>query len=129
MKNSFWKTYAVVMGILTAYSYMMAPFSSALIWADFAANIVAFTGLLMFAFQRKFLVKPFWGFCALAFVGWLVYYYGFSSEAVKPDEVIYALINVAIMLPMILALFIYGFGAKAIWQATESDDSQGGGPR
>ncbi|MDP2892443.1 MAG: hypothetical protein Q8O09_04835 [Bacillota bacterium] len=122
MKHIFWKIYAVIIGVMLAYGFIGMPLNSVFRWVDFAMFIIALTGLIMFAFLKKFLIKPFWAFYGIAFVGWMVYSYGFSPDAVKADEIIYAVMDIAIFAPMVVSLFLYGFGAKYIWQAPEKNE-------
>ena len=124
MKHTSWKIYAVAISLLTLYAYISAPFEGATDWIDFAVTIVALTGLMMFAFLRKFLVKPFWGLAAFGFTGWTIYYFFFSPYATNPIQ-LDTIISVVLQLPIVAALFIYGFGASYIWKAPPEKDSQG----
>ncbi len=127
MKRGPWKVYAVITAMVMVYHFASIRFDTTLIWLEFAINIVALCGLVMFAFARKFLFKFFWSLFALGYVAWLIYFYGFSPyKAADTEQLFSTLLLLGFYLPMVGALFMYGYGARYIWKMpdTSNDDNE-----
>ena len=128
MKRGPWKAYAVIIALVMVIHFVSVHFDSTLVWMEFVINMVAMCGLVMFAFARKFLFKFFWSLFALGYVAWLIYFYGFSpSKADDTDKVFSMLLLLGTYLPMVGALFMYGYGARYIWKMPDSagDNNEG----
>jgi hypothetical protein len=127
MKRGQWKVYAVIVALVMVIQFVSTPFDTSLEWVKFTVNMVALCGLVMFAFARKFLIKFFWSLFALGYVGWLIYLYGFSPQKVSDnDKVLSMLLNLGFYLPMIGSLFMYGYGARYIWNMPDPPSDEGG---
>lgn len=126
-RRLFWKVYFFLAVVLTI-GYFVAPHliddtteMGWLEWALIPLSAVQLLGLFGFAFERRVSVQGLWRLVFIASIAYEIW--DWYSVMTMPDVVgsgIFLIgIGVAVLLeiPMLIALFLYGFRSRELWRA------------
>ena len=120
----FWKIYFWLLIVLTLPSYLWQGFSRSWEIIDFILFIVAMIGLFAFSWQKKMFTQLFWKTYLPTYIIWNVFYQYFLPLPQKVSEVdlgglsqsMTATITWIIFIPLIIALYLYGFKRTELWK-------------
>lgn len=118
-----WKVYFWIFAfiVVSGYSATLAKKTAFYLYFDILLSIVGLVSLWCYAYEKRILRPNFWRLFFCLFLPWNVInmIYGpfyVDSELVGQSDQFYAkLIPAAISLPAYIALFLYAFRSKEIW--------------
>ena len=119
----FWKIYFCIILAVVILSHIMIGFPTVWEFLDLVANIVAMIGLWGFCWEYGVFRRLFWKSFAVAFVGWLIVYdfvipMPQDIAEINPPlayEVTSELVLIMLIVPWILALYLYSFRKSELW--------------
>lgn len=118
----FWKIYFWFILIFSAVAYLAQGSPSAWELIDLISFGVAIIGLFGFCWQKKLLGELFWRVFPVAFLVWNVFYQYFLPRLQDPPDLvelpqpIVATIELIPFVPLIVALYLYGFKRTQLWK-------------
>ena len=120
MKEKFWKAYFYFMIILfILLSWRTVANLTVFTWIDMALSLVTLVALYGFSFNKKILIRLFWQIsffvCVISEICGLTIS---IIENIKSSIIITIIaftLVLAIILPIYIAMFLYGFRRENLW--------------
>jgi hypothetical protein len=118
-----WKLYAVALGLLLCLMYptvMLSRFRPIYL-LDLPITLLAYLGLVGYAFRRKLGSRHIWKGVCVVFVGWeFVFNFFLSSESLEQVGIVGVALWMAVLLvPEYVALWRYGYRSQDLWNYRE----------
>jgi hypothetical protein len=121
-----WKIYFVALVIFFVWSYIgiFSDRVTAYDYLDIPFTVISMTGLYGYVFKKCFLYSGFWKMFLFIIIIWDFLYNYYSASKVDLSEVgeaapillvIAVLVGLCIILPAYIALYLYGFRSKDLW--------------
>jgi hypothetical protein len=117
MDSAFWHAYAKFLGVLLVVMYatvMLASFKVTYL-ADLPLTVIAYVGLLGYAYQRRLGSRLFWQVYCLVFVAWELVFNFALSDTTDIGALTVAVGGLVLLGPEYLALWRYGFRCNDLW--------------
>ena len=114
-----WKLYAIALGILLCVMYptvMLSQFRIIYL-LDLPLTVVAYLGLIGYAFRRKLGSRHIWKAVFIVFVAWeLIFNFFLSPDSLGQVGIATVASWMAVLLlPEYVALWRYGYGQQDLW--------------
>lgn len=136
-----WKIYFIALLTLTIGAYI-AAFSD-FDYIDIPLNMISMIGLFGYAYKRRFFFRGFWKYWLFVIIFWdsLHLFLSIKHSWINDREsielaghnfivaiIIGAAIGLAIFLPGFIALYLYGFRSKDLWDRDKDLDHNNSHP-
>ena len=118
----FWKIYFWFILIFSVLAYLAQGLPRTWEVVDILVMALAIIGLATFCWKKKVFGELFWKVFLVVFLAWNVFYQYFLPRLQEPPDLvelpqpIVATIEFITFIPLIVALFFYGFKKTELWK-------------
>jgi hypothetical protein len=129
MTPLFWKTYFWLITMIDILSFVWPQERRIYETVDSGFILLAFIGLFGFAWSRQLFNRLFWQLFLIFMVLWFLVYLFFippvtsvinQAASIKMPLFVMGILAMLPHVPLLIALYFYAFGDKAIWKREET---------